>query len=358
MLQGFKDAGFEVFEIIGDSRSRKLAMDEAKRMVSRGEKFDFVYSESETMPTALTDPDHLPRHPLMDFAFLKFCRDHSIPVGLFYRDAYWRSSEYRNAAKGLKRIILDALYRYDLLQYRQKVDVLFIPSLEFAPLVMPEMNGVRFEVLPSGCNLINGVTQKEQALDGSIGEALHLLYVGGISVGEAYDLSMLVEAVRDLPNTRMTMCVRESDWLKVKEHYSGILGNNIEVVHLSGKDLRPLYEEADIGIMFFAPSPYRSICMPTKLFEYLGEGLPILALSDTSSGNYVQTHGIGVCADYSRDSLEDCIVKLRDDRSLIWGMRQNCLSCRESNTWRDRAMCVADTLCDSRGSVPNVGVDA
>ena len=91
MLQGFKDRGYDVFEIVGESNRRAERIREAKKLIRDGAIFDFVYSESETMPTMLTDKDHLPRHPFMDFSFMRFCRSRGIPVGLFYRDAYWLS---------------------------------------------------------------------------------------------------------------------------------------------------------------------------------------------------------------------------------------------------------------------------
>lgn len=348
MLRAFREIGYDVFEITGESAERREKIALAMQMIGEGVSFDFVYSESETMPTALTDKDHIPRHPFMDFHFLRLCRESGIPVGLFYRDAYWRSAEYKNATKGLKHAVAHLLYRNDLSQYKKVTDILYVPSEEFKELLRPEMNGFRMLPLPSGCDLPDNCGMMRPARSESGHEPpLRLLYVGGISVGEAYDLTMLFDVVRELPGVEMTVCVREADWNRVCDHYSVLIGNNVNIVHKSGNDLKVLLEYADIGLMFFAPSPYRSICMPSKLFEYLSSLVPVLALAGTASGNYVLNQGIGLCADYSRGSLKAQITRLQDNRGIVRDLRERCVTSRSMNSWIARAHYVAETLRDT-----------
>lgn len=345
MLQGFKDLGYEVFEIVGSSQERVKQIRDLKRLIQSGINFEFVYSESETTPTILTDSDHIPRHPFADFGFLSYCRRNGIPVGLFYRDAYWRSEEYRRITRGFKGLLLEQLYEYDLWQYKRSVDVLFVPSLSFTSLVLPDLTGMHFQVLPAGCGDRWGdpESSSHNSKDPSA-HPLRLIYVGGISVGEAYDLTMLFETVYSLENVEMIVCVREDDWNHVSGHYKDFVGDKIKIRHLSGEELDPLLAEADMGIMFFAPSPYRSLCMPSKLFEYLEKGLPIIALAETASGDFVQDQGIGVCCPYSKSELRQLLTDMRDNRGDVKKMREKCISRRAENTWKMRAEVVEKVL--------------
>ncbi|WP_449373487.1 hypothetical protein [Arthrobacter psychrolactophilus] len=55
MLEAFQSLGFEVEVVAGESPARRKLIKGLRSRISGGEKFDFLYSESHTMPTALTD---------------------------------------------------------------------------------------------------------------------------------------------------------------------------------------------------------------------------------------------------------------------------------------------------------------
>ena len=63
---------------------------------------NFLYSESSTMPTSLTEPHHMPTHPFLDFSFFYFCKRNGIKIGLFYRDIYWKFEIYKEKVHGIK----------------------------------------------------------------------------------------------------------------------------------------------------------------------------------------------------------------------------------------------------------------
>lgn len=84
----------EVWVVAGDAHQRRSLMQVVMNAIRAGTRFEFCYSESSTMPTTLTESHHLPTHPLEDFAFLTRLRRHGIPVGLFYRDVYWKFPLY------------------------------------------------------------------------------------------------------------------------------------------------------------------------------------------------------------------------------------------------------------------------
>jgi len=60
MIEAFKAIGCEVDVIEGTSRERALAIKRIKKNIKSGIMYDFMYAESSTMPTLLTDSNHLP----------------------------------------------------------------------------------------------------------------------------------------------------------------------------------------------------------------------------------------------------------------------------------------------------------
>ena len=343
MLQGFKDAGFDVLEVVGDSRARRSAITEAKRLISEGASFDFVYSESETMPTMLTDADHLPRHPLMDFSFMKFCRKNGIPVGLFYRDAYWMFNGFGSQQRKSVHQLLRLLHKFDLWEYKEAVDVLFVPSEAFGKLVNGRTPSVEKIALPSGCTATNNVMHSHPITAHDDGR-LALLYVGGISQGEAYDLSDFISGVAKVEEVSLDLCVRNQEWDRTANYYSPLLNSSIRVHHVSGEGLVPLYDQADIGALIFRPSPYRDLCMPVKLFEYLAAGLPVLALRGTAAGDFVEQNGVGWTIDAAQEEIVAILMHLCKHPEEVERARARSLEVAHANTWEERARQVARSL--------------
>lgn len=123
MKQAFEENGYLVEYISGYGTERKVQINKIKRNIRNGIKYDFLYSESSTMPTLLTEKNHLPRYPFLDFSFFKFCKKNGIKIGLFYRDIQWKFSVYRDNVSWYKKCFSIPMYRYDLRQYKKLLNV-------------------------------------------------------------------------------------------------------------------------------------------------------------------------------------------------------------------------------------------
>ncbi len=96
MIKAFEQNGYDVEIIMGYGEEReKKKLKKIKSNIKEGIKYDFLYSESSTEPTLLTEKNHIPLYPFLDFGFLKYCKNHNIKIGLFYRDIHWRFSQYK-----------------------------------------------------------------------------------------------------------------------------------------------------------------------------------------------------------------------------------------------------------------------
>ncbi len=135
-------------------------------------------------------------------------------------------------------------------------------------------------------------------------ERLTLVYAG--SLGEHYDLATLVEAVRGL----------EADLViagqgPAEERLRRIAPPNVRFAGVLGPDeLKRLYASADIGL---APYVAASIvALPTKLFDYLGAGLPVITSLD------IDLYGAGTrYAPGNAASLRDAIARVAMNRDAM-----------------------------------------
>lgn len=333
MLQAFEEIGYAVTVVSGKSTDRRKAIAAVKSRIKAGERFEFLYSESHTMPTALTDPDHLPRHPLMDALFLGFCRRNRIKVGLFYRDIYWRFPEYRERLNPVVHTATRGLYHLDLLAYKFAVDRLYLPSLGMGKFV-PHVPATRHVALPPGAEI--------KDLPRSSTDSLELFYVGGL--GGYYKMHDTVRAVAASKSARLTICTPEAEWQTHGACYRDLMNERITVIHKNGAELEPYYAKASACLLFIEPSVYRSFAAPIKYAEYLGFGKPVIVNDGTNVADLVQKHGNGWVLPFDSDALERLLNELSDHPERIAEATEHVMAIREENTWQARARQVAAEL--------------
>lgn len=327
MIEGFKSLGYDVDVIMGYGRERKEKIKEIKQNIKNGVKYDFLYSESSTMPTLLTEKNHFPRYPFLDFGFFKFCKRHGIKIGLFYRDVYWKFPIYKNQVSLSKRLISIPMYNYDLRRYRKLLDVFYLPSIKMKKYADV---GVKTFELPPGCNEINGEVQPQKESG-----KLRLFYVGGI--GSLYDLTRLFEAVKALPFVTLTVCCRVDEWQARKEYYEPNMCDRIKIVHAYGDELEKYYTDADICMLFFEGEEYRNFAMPIKLFEYLANSKTIIATDDTAAGDFVEKNDIGWKIPFDCKALSDILTEIYNNKALLEEKKSNIQKAQKNNTWQARA---------------------
>ncbi|QQY15888.1 glycosyltransferase [Cutibacterium avidum] len=334
MLKALADWG-EVWLVAGNAAQRRRQMKVVMDAVKAGTRFEFCYSESSTMPTALTEPHHLPTHPIEDFAFLARLRRHGIPVGLFYRDVYWKFPIYGEGVPKAKQMVAQAMYRYDLLAYRQCLDVLFLPSLRMGDWVDVGDRVLKVP-LPPG----HDIDETPAATPSS---PLSLFYVGGL--GSLYDLRAFCEAVSKVPDASLTICTRPKEWEQARKDYEPVMKGNIKVVHANGKkELEPYFAAANVAVLAMAPHEYRDFAAPLKLFEYIGNGKPIIATQNTFVGDVVSRDQIGWTVKASVDEFVTLLTDLVEHPDHVESARDNVMAARDQHTWPARVEQLADVL--------------
>lgn len=335
MLEAFRSIGYEVDAIMGSAKERKKQIIGIKSKIKNGQLYDFMYAESATLPTLLTEDHHLPLNPFLDFCFFNFCKKNEIKIGLFYRDIFWNFEEY--SLKGIKALYTKSMYHLDLKLYNKFLDVLFVPSLEIIPYI-PYTFNCQISALPPGHD--QAVLPNHKASN----KVLELFYVGGLS--SHYQMEELFEAVHQLEGIHLTVCTRKEEWDKAKEEnykkYSST--SNIEIVHKSNKELAPYYAKADIAMIFVEPFEYWSFAIPIKLYEYIGNKKPIIASQNSCAGKFVEENNIGWTIPYKHQALIDLLNKLKKNPSLLRSKDEAIAEVYVKNSWEFRAREVVENL--------------
>lgn len=343
MIEAFESNGYHVDVISGFSEDRRIAIEEIKEKINSGVHYDFMYAETSTMPTLMSDPNHLPTYPFLDFGFFKFVKKHGIKIGLFYRDIYWKFPVYKAALPKWKSSPAIACYQYELRQYDKYIDKLYIPSGKFFEYLDMPIFKDRVEMLPPGCESLS-IKSKISFVDRDFSEKpLRIFYVGGLS-GQ-YQIKELMLAVNAVEECELTVCCRPDDWEKEKNNLEDALSDRIHIVHKTNEELEPEYENADLCSLLFRSDAYMEMAMPYKAFEYLAHMKPIIASKNMAVSEFVESNDIGWTIDYSAEEIEKLLMKIIDRPEILGEKFHNCISSKAENLWEIRAKQVENGLC-------------
>ena len=338
MIKAFENTGYKVDSIMGYASRRQDVIEEIEENIINGVKYDFLYSESSTMPTSLTEKHHLPTHPFLDFCFFKFCKRHNIKIGLFYRDIYWKYDVYKDSVSPLKRTISTFFYKYDLCKYNKLLNILYLPSLKMAKVVYKDKPKMIVKQLPPGIS-------KNSLPKNNSSNGLNLFYVGGITDNNGlYDLTKLMKIVSIDKKIQLTICCRKDEWDKVESYYDKLLNSQIRIIHKQGNELSKYYNEASLCSLIFPFDEYRSFAMPIKLFEYLSYGKPVITTSNSAVSDFVKEKDVGFIVEYDDASIEKEIKKILSDKKLLSIKRKNIEKVMKNETWEERARQVENDL--------------
>ena len=224
---------------------------------------------------------------------------------------YWNEhpSHYLGGRGGLRGAVAAALRA---LQYR---------GARAAPLVMPigeahradlQAHGCRedrLRLLPMGVADTFGTTAPQpSAAHPPAGSPLRIVYTG--SVHEDRGRDVMIDAVglarQAGIDVRLTIIGAHAEQLRLCELRSAQRGvaDAVRVLpRIAGGEIPGHLAQADFGICLWADKPYWRFNPPTKLFEYLVAGLPVMASNIRTHTAYLNDGGDGYIFDYDATAL-------------------------------------------------------
>jgi glycosyltransferase involved in cell wall biosynthesis len=338
MLKAFRQWGEEeqvdIIEINGSSEERTMQFNRLKNE-GKLDNLWFCYAENQTIPIWLTDPGHKPKKPFIDSNVFTFLKDRKVPMGIFYRDVYWKFDDLY-PLKGLKKKVMQAIYRREEKFYEKYASAIFLPSAAMGKYVTINQPKV---ALPPG-----GKKTEQMNVDKTFSH--RGIYVGGIA-NDDYGLPLLLDALENYPSNKMlpqlTIVCRENEYNKLPEDQKQrlhILG--VKLNHISGSELQELYRSMDYAYIPRLKSEYNNFSVPVKLVEYLSNGLPVVATDCEAQKAFIESGNYGVVCDDKRDALIQAIQTVEKENELY---RQNIQDTfLERNSWLARVRTVKNTL--------------
>jgi glycosyltransferase involved in cell wall biosynthesis len=347
MLEAFEQLGrnmdIEVIKIHGTAQERKEQLDNLYKHIDPLDIL-FCYMENATIPIWLTDPDHVPRKPFLDVKFFHYLKENSIPLGVFYRDIYWKFNELYHVNK-IVRPIMQTLFKMELSVYKKYASAFFLPSL-YMNEYLGISNSKVVPLPPGGVDLLNLTLE-----DKSQKETVHAIYVGGIH--PRYGIYEVLEAFQKLNQntllTKLLLVCRKEEFQKYENYFQPYMDCNwLEIFHAYGDDLIPIYKRADYGIVPIKKDIYNDFAVAVKMFEYLSFGLPIVATNCNAQKDLVEEGQFGAIVEDHTDSILNGL-KIMTDENVRMKYKENAIkSLKQHHLWLHRAEKVFNTLIDRK----------
>ncbi len=151
---------------------------------------------------------------------------------------------------------------------------------------------------------------------------IQLIYIGTVS--EIRGRDVMLEAMMLIAQRRVAAhltivgaCEEQLKYCKQRINDLG-LQNYVSIFgRVSGEYVPTYLMQADIGICLWEKNPWCEFNPPTKLFEYLAAGLPVLASNIRTHTRYIQDWKNGLIFDYNSASLAQVIESLNTYQKRI-----------------------------------------
>ncbi len=151
-----------------------------------------------------------------------------------------------------------------------------------------------------------------------------ITYFGTLSFvrNPRFILMAFAEVKRKVPNCKLILIgTKRIPWeqkdLKLTCRNLGIQADVIFTGHLDRNELQDYLSYCDISISAIPPESYYKVSSPTKLYESLGNGIPVVANRGIlEQEKVILESGGGILADYETESFSAAIVRLLNDKNL------------------------------------------
>lgn len=167
---------------------------------------------------------------------------------------------------------------------------------------------------------------------------LELVYNGTVNQLRGRDIMLEAIAIANSEQqiARLTIVGASEDQIQYCNEYATQLGI-ADAVKISGRvpghQIPALLKNADFGLCFMQDLPWWRFNPPTKLFEYLVAGVPVLASDIQTHTQYVSNWYNGMICQYDSRSLADAIIRIWHHRKNLPVLKQGARESGEQYLW-------------------------
>jgi glycosyltransferase involved in cell wall biosynthesis len=99
------------------------------------------------------------------------------------------------------------------------------------------------------------------------------------------------------------------------------------------EDIGHILAKASVGAVIFAPSELTKYAVMCKMMDYLGVGLPILAIDFGETGTFVRNERVGLCVKYDSLSIGENLIRLFKNQRLLIEFHKNAKMAAKGKDW-------------------------
>jgi glycosyltransferase involved in cell wall biosynthesis len=216
-------------------------------------------------------------------------------------------------------------------------------------LVLPIGEAHRDDLLAHGCRpqrmelQYMGVDQRfanvALAPHGGDPDLVQLIYVGSVQAERGRDVMLEAMALAHADGVRkahLTIVGASDEQLAYCRAAVARLGV-ADAVTLQGRvpglQVPGYFARADAGLCLWEDLPWYRFNPPTKLFEYLVAGLPVLASDIRTHTEYIRDGHNGLVFDYSAAGLAQAIARLWQQRAGLADLKQRARASSDAYLW-------------------------
>lgn len=172
----------------------------------------------------------------------------------------------------------------------------------------------------------------------NISDVVKLIYVGSVHEDRGRDVMLESIAIANqggqiahltivgASEEQMAYCNNEAVRLGIK--------TSVRIVgRVPGYEIPAYFKEADAGICLWKDLTWFRFNPPTKLFEYLVAGLPVLASNIRTHTQYITDGVNGLVFDYNSNSLAQAVHRLHSERSNLGQMKERVVTSSGAYLW-------------------------
>lgn len=293
------------------------------------------------------------------FALAKLRR---VPFVFELRDLWPASIAALGAVKYPR--LLTWMEKLELFMYRHADAVISVTEAFKVDLIERGIEGEKIHVVRNGVELAQykplGAKDADLAAEHGLEGKFVAGYVGTHGMAHGLDKVLLAaELLKDVPDVRILLVGAGSEKAKLESMIAERkLDNVVSLGRFPKSDMNRVWSLCDVALIHLRNLPVFSTVIPSKLFESMGVGQPVLmGLPKGEATAIVEKTGCGVvCEPESPESIAAGIRRLATDPDLYQTLHRQSLAAAPAHSREAQALNMLEVLRQcvrSKGSAPD-----
>jgi len=260
----------------------------------------------------------------------------NIPTCLYWNEHPTNLVHLPTKFAPIRRIVTLALYKILFTSARKASVVMPIGEEHRDDLCKHKVEPQKIVMLYMGVS--DQFLLKQTTKEHDTNQTVHLMYLGTVSKVRGRDVMLEAMSILAKKNVGVHLTIvganqEQLDYCKERILELQIAGMVTVLGRVPGNRIPDYLIQADFGICLWEQNIWNEFNPPTKLFEYLVAGVPVLASNIRTHTRYVQDWKNGLIFDYDAHSLARVIIELDKNKNNIYTFKKHAAESGQRFLW-------------------------